>query len=91
MVAARTIILLRGDDESRSASRFALLVDALTVTTEFCCPREKSAIVSPLPVRSATSVLTEAAAAARAFHNGSKNSIIRILGKTDTTRTSEAR
>lgn len=77
-------LAFRGDDESRSAkSTFALLVDVSTVTTEFCpSPREISDCLSRLlPVRSATSVPDDGRGATRAFHNGSRNSIIESLGK----------
>lgn len=68
------------------ASRFALLVDTLTVTTEFYRP-ERNQRLSLREIRYFDSAM---AIAARAFRNGSRNSIIRILRKTDGTRTSEA-
>jgi len=67
------------------ASRFALLVDTLTVTTEFYRP-ERNQRLSLREIR----YFDSAMATARAFRNGSRNSIIRILRKTDETRTSEA-
>lgn len=84
MVAARTIILLRSDEMNLEASRFALLIDALTVTTEFCRPERNQR----LSLREIRYFGSTTAAAARAFRNGSRNSIIRILGRM---RTSEAR
>lgn len=70
--------MLRSDDESRSVERFALLVDALTVTTEFYRP-ERNQRLSLREIRYFGSTMV---IAARAFRNGSRNSIIRILGKT---------